>query len=184
MKTNETSNQMGKCEKCGATQFLSYGICNYNGICNGKIIPIKISTREQAIAWWKQLTDGRRNYFIGYHLFQFRDQDSLTGREIEEIWMKETQNNIVNWDENPETILKDKPNQKQFKQFDESLFKAYINKFSDEDKLKAFKTFKTQISDMLYKFAEIVDDSYRPVTRDNMNGYMAIPEFKKQEGIE
>lgn len=97
------------------------------------------STREQAIAWWKQLTDGRRNYFIGYHLFQFRDQDSLTGREIEEIWMKETQNNIVNWDENPETILKDKPNQKQFKQFDESLFKAYVDKFSDEDKVAALR---------------------------------------------
>lgn len=32
-----------------------------------------------------------------------------------------------------------KPNQKQFKQFDESLFKAYIDKFSDEDKLKAIK---------------------------------------------
>ena len=32
-----------------------------------------------------------------------------------------------------------KTNQKQFKQFDESLFKAYIDKFSDEDKLKAIK---------------------------------------------
>lgn len=31
-----------------------------------------------------------------------------------------------------------KPNQKQFKQFDESLHKAYLNKFSDEDKFKAF----------------------------------------------
>lgn len=53
--------------------------------------------------------------------------------------MKETQNNIVNWDENPETILKDKPNQKQFKQFDESLFKAYVDKFSDEDKVAALR---------------------------------------------
>lgn len=30
-------------------------------------------------------------------------------------------------------------NAKQFKQFDESLFKAYINKFSDEDKVKALE---------------------------------------------
>ena len=30
-------------------------------------------------------------------------------------------------------------NQKQFKQFDESLFKAYIDKFSDEDKVKALE---------------------------------------------
>ena len=29
-------------------------------------------------------------------------------------------------------------NAKQFKQFDESLHKAYLNKFSDEDKFKAF----------------------------------------------
>lgn len=30
-----------------------------------------------------------------------------------------------------------KPNQKQFKQFDKELFKKYIDKFSDEDKIKA-----------------------------------------------
>jgi len=32
-----------------------------------------------------------------------------------------------------------KPNQKQFKEFDESLFRAYINKFNDEDKLKCIE---------------------------------------------
>lgn len=42
-------------------------------------------------------------------------------------------------DEIPAMALKvpSKPNQKQFKQFDESLFKAYISKFSDEDKVNA-----------------------------------------------
>lgn len=37
-------------------------------------------------------------------------------------------------------------NQKQYKQFDETLFKAYINKFSDEDKLKALKVLVCDIS--------------------------------------
>lgn len=43
-------------------------------------------------------------------------------------------------------------NQKQFKQFDESLFKAYIDKFSDEDKLKALKVLLKSIPEnVLYK---------------------------------
>lgn len=29
----------GYCEKCGAYQFLSYHVCNYNGICKGRILP-------------------------------------------------------------------------------------------------------------------------------------------------
>ncbi len=39
MKNNK--NELGVCDKCGATQFLSYVVCNYNGICDGKVIPIK-----------------------------------------------------------------------------------------------------------------------------------------------
>lgn len=70
------------------------------------------------------------------------------------------------------------------REFDENLFKSYIDKFSEEDKQKAFKMFKPQISDMLYTFADIVDDSYRPYTRDNIKAYQAIPDFKKQNGIE
>jgi hypothetical protein len=47
-------------------------------------------------------------------------------------------------------------NQKQFKQFDESLFKAYINKFSDEDKLKCLNIIKESvgISEMRYKIGK------------------------------
>lgn len=39
-----------------------------------------------------------------------------------------------------------KPNQKQFQQFDESLFKAYIDKFSNEDKLKMLAKLSCEIS--------------------------------------
>lgn len=28
----------GICDKCGAYQLLSYNTCNYNGVCNGKVV--------------------------------------------------------------------------------------------------------------------------------------------------
>lgn len=170
------------------------------------------STREKALAWWNELSQEKQIDLQHIHRSPSRhplNAIGLTGREIEEIWRKENPiaalpDEMINTDFDGieeehslpsinESLTKlgidynqtaKATNSKVFKQFNESLFKAYIDKFSDEDKIKAFKTFKKQISDMLYKFADIVDDSYRPVTRDNMNGYMAIPEFKKQEGIE
>lgn len=38
---------IGKCEQCGAEQFLSYVTCNYNGICKGRVLPIKADTDGQ-----------------------------------------------------------------------------------------------------------------------------------------
>lgn len=32
-------SDMGNCNKCNAHQFASYLVCNYNGICDGKVIP-------------------------------------------------------------------------------------------------------------------------------------------------
>ena len=50
-----------------------------------------------------------------------------------------------------------KPNQKQFKTFDESLFKAYIDKFSDEDKLKMLKVvFFSQPKKASIDFIELI----------------------------
>ncbi len=72
-----------------------------------------------------------------------------------------------------------KNNQKQFKEFNVELFKTYINKFSEEDKLKAFLTFKNELSDLLRSFAEKVDESYRPYTRDNLQGCDLAEEFIK-----
>lgn len=40
-----------------------------------------------------------------------------------------------------------KYNQKQFKEFDESLFRAYINKFSKDDKFKAMLILKIELSE-------------------------------------
>lgn len=112
-----------------------------------------------------------------------RIHKSLTGREIEEIWKNEVQvKELSNVYHNAEYLKPNqkqysqeevdrlldqqaarttaqvlRSNQKQFKQFDESLFKAYIDKFSDEDKVKAhqilFKSFdyltKTKIIETL-----------------------------------
>lgn len=31
------NNCIGKCNSCGAIQLLSYGTCNYNGVCKGRV---------------------------------------------------------------------------------------------------------------------------------------------------
>ena len=73
-----------------------------------------------------------------------RHPDSLTGREIEEIWRKETAHIDPS---DIEAAYKTQVNQKQFKKFDESLHKAYLNKFSDEDKFKAFLSNLNELTD-------------------------------------
>jgi len=98
------------------------------------------STREQAITWWDSIDPDLRVDFCIYYNDKLnlsgRLPSSLTGREIEEIWKNEVQvKELSNVHHNAEYL---KPNQKQFKQFDESLHKAYLNKFSEEDKFKAF----------------------------------------------
>ncbi len=54
-------------------------------------------------------------------------------------------NGVCNGKVIPDAYLK--TNQKQFKQFDESLHKAYLNKFSDEDKFKAFISNLNELSE-------------------------------------
>lgn len=121
-------------------------------------------TREQALAWWTDLQFGKKCFFRTKYHPQERQLSSLTGREIEEIWRKETGGELATGGEKVLEILNSKPNQKQFKepnpldyndvqeyrndlkkynqkefkQFNESLHKAYLNKFSEEDKFKAF----------------------------------------------
>jgi len=121
------------------------------------------STREQAITWWDSIDPDLRVDFCIYYNDKLnlsgRLPSSLTGREIEEIWKNEVQvKELSNVHHNAEYLkpnqkqfvpnfstkeeklerVKEKFNQKQFKQFDESLHKAYLNKFSEEDKFKAF----------------------------------------------
>lgn len=92
------------------------------------------SNRRQAIAWWNNLPDSLNNgkdkqsYYDTYkaNVYTVATKHSeLTGREIQNIWAVES--------ELDKTI---KPNQKQFVEFNEDLFLAYINKFSNNDKHK------------------------------------------------
>lgn len=50
-----------------------------------------------------------------------------------------------------------KSNQKQFKEFNAEFFKAYINKFSDEDKLKAFELIMRNLD---IQEAKLVNDGF------------------------
>lgn len=124
------------------------------------------STRQQALSWWNnELVDFGcgtqlgRNGLCSKYFGSERYFTSLTGREIEEIWNYEMQRK--------EFILEDilfggensnyKLNQKQFKQFDESLFRNYIDKFSDEDKRKALKILVCEISTTDVKFNSLLN---------------------------
>ena len=130
------------------------------------------STKEQAIAWWDSLPvwgNPSKEYYMGLYY----SDDNVTPERIEEIWKKEnsfmgtglTQSEFIDncekyfsgkpnqkqfvpnfstKEEKLEMVIK-KFNQKQFKQFDESLFKAYIDKFSKEDLQKASKILNDKI---------------------------------------
>jgi len=102
------------------------------------------STREQAIAWKNTLDiDTQIDLCIKYNdvcKLYGRLMSNLTGREIEEIYNKEVlePKRQKEWQESQVNCKYTKSNAKEFKQFDESLHKAYLNKFSEEDKFKAF----------------------------------------------
>ena len=153
-----------------------------------------VSTRRLALKWWNDESNllNRTTLFDRYFsntatkdkMFTVANNyEELTGREIEEIWKKETASKwfasktyieqhglsdkyfesrnpslltieqveeIYNkevlepkrqkeWQESQVNCRYTKPNAKEFKQFDESLFKAYIDKFSTEDLYKALK---------------------------------------------
>jgi hypothetical protein len=94
------------------------------------------STRELALERWNNL-----EAFKCDQLSFPRNKISLTGREIEEIWRKETQaipEHALGC--NPNEYEIDKPNQKQFKEFNPKLFLQYINKFSLKDRYNAIGT--------------------------------------------
>lgn len=220
---------------------------------NHKVNGVKLkTTREQAMAYWVILPLSQKEELMRKHKiigFQMRTPRGLTGREIEEIWLKETAHidssdiestymmqfkpnqelikkwykltleerfyKVIPWlrskglkantfhpndlsdNQIEEIMLKDglsleekpctdkivkaamkvtesevrlpkvvrdgivkeeyayvenpfpKPNQKQFKQFDEALFKAYIDKFSNEDLYKAHKILKALRSERI-----------------------------------
>lgn len=113
------------------------------------------TTREQALEWWNGLSVFESGNKLGknglctkyYHIDRY--YDSLTGREIEEIWRHEHYLEPIN----------SKLNQKQFKDFDPRLFKQYIDKFSDEDQLKIFDLLSEILYNKGYK-----EEIYRIIT--------------------
>jgi len=116
---NERNHQ---CRKCGGIGTPSKALVNYHFIDKSYIRGEK--------EFVDKLVDCIKCQSCGHSWIP----KTSTNREIEKIWRKEIQleNIVFNT-----TTFEEKPNQKQFKKFDESLFKAYINKFSNEDKLKA-----------------------------------------------
>jgi len=185
-KTNETSNKRNQCKVCGGIGQPSKALLNdlvamqdFGGEttktrgatlsrvgkanivdcikcmkCGHSWIPEK-STTELALEWWKQ----QKAPFEIMRRCGFSDNRfiSLTGREIEEIWRKETQDEKLNKDHEYEqqahlagAVAEFKPNQKQFKEFNPELFKQYIDKFSDDHKFNMFlvllKEFKLESS--------------------------------------
>ena len=95
------------------------------------------TNRELALEWWSKLSEQEK---VKFHNKSW----TPTSKEVENIYVKEMKR-IKELDYvvskfppligNPSTGV----NQKQFTQFSEELFLKYINKFSNEDKLKALK---------------------------------------------
>ena len=83
--------------------------------------------RSKAIEWSKSLLPANQDLLMmKYHPETGRDFSDLTGREIEEIYVREVLVNEHN----------SKLNQKQFTQFSEELFDKYCMKFSEKDRLQ------------------------------------------------
>lgn len=113
---------------------------------NKKMKTKETSTREQASKWF-----GSKSYLEQHKLsdkyFESRNPSLLTIEQVEEIYDKEVlePKRQEEWQESQVNYRYTKPNAKEFKQFDESLFKAYIDKFSTRDLSIAFDVFITRL---------------------------------------
>jgi hypothetical protein len=114
------------------------------------------STRELAAKWFSSKTYLEQHAFSDKY-FGSRNPSLLTIEQVEEIWKKEFSHHTDEYFSKPNQkqysqeevdMLLDqqaarttaqvlKNNTKQFKEFNPELFKSYIDKFSDEDKVRA-----------------------------------------------
>jgi hypothetical protein len=109
------------------------------------------TTREQAIAYFNSLPSVDQQMLTDRY-FNERHKQSLTGREIEEIWLKETGGELATGGEKVLEILNSKPNAKEFKQFDESLFRTYIDKLPESESLNMIKIiYENKLPDCKFK---------------------------------
>lgn len=115
-------SQSEKCTKCGSTLI---------SISRSQKAS---SDRELALEWWDNLfgTGNQLVFVEKYYSHYLYDTDlfsTVSEQEIENIWRNETDREII------QSVIKS--NQKQYKKFEPELFRAYIEKFSDEDKREA-----------------------------------------------
>ena len=117
-----------------------------------------VSTRRKAMVWWNSLNFQLRQELtdnLSYEQGKFqRTSQSLTGREIEEIYNKEVlePKRQKEWQESQVNCRYTKPNAKEFKQFDESLFKAYIDKLPESESLNMIKIiYENKLPDCKFK---------------------------------
>lgn len=124
-----------RCDKClivvEQTEILTIPHCTK---CGNWLYMFEVheekSDREKAIEWWNRKISGFDRTKIGSKYFDLQRLSSLTGREIEQIWRKETQQklsenffNSVN-DENtfdPDSVMKEERSQVDFELIQEMM---------------------------------------------------------------
>ena len=123
------------------------------------------STRRLALKWWNDESNllNRTALFDRYFsntatkdkMFTVANNyKELTGREIEEIYNKEVlePKRQKEWQESQVNRRYSKPNAKEFKQFDESLFRAYIDKLPESESLNMIKIiYENKLPDCKFK---------------------------------
>ena len=123
------------------------------------------STRRLALKWWSDESNllNRTALFDRYFsntatkdkMFTVANNyKELTGREIEEIYNKEVlePKRQKEWQESQVNRRYSKPNAKEFKQFDESLFRAYIDKLPESESLNMIKIiYENKLPDCKFK---------------------------------
>lgn len=122
----------------------------------------EISTRELAVKWWNDESNllNRTALFNRYFsntatkdkMFTVANNyEELTGREIEEIWKNEVlePKRQKEWQESQVNCKYTKPNAKEF---DESLFRAYIDKLPKSETLNMIKIiYENKLPDCKFK---------------------------------
>lgn len=111
------------------------------------------SSTELALEWFNSKSSLEKTRLCDKYTEitgKVRRYENYSIKEIEEIWLKE---NVDYQISDTEFVMKNsyKPNQKQFKEFNPELFKAYINKFSGKDKAKAIHILYEQLPESKLK---------------------------------
>jgi len=111
------------------------------------------SSTEKALIWWDTLPVfgiPSKEYYIGLYY----SDDDVTPERIEEIYDKEVlePKRQKEWQESQVNRRYSKPNAKEFKQFDESLFRAYIDKLPESESLNMIKIiYENKLPDCKFK---------------------------------